>query len=79
MNKIEMTIPRITNLYPETSDIKKFANSYSNSDWNKLCLDRQFNNFVMEDLSKAEQRAESILGKRNEIVKIKNNNFANPS
>jgi hypothetical protein len=61
MNKIELIIPRITNL-----------------EWNKLCLDRQFNNFILEDLSKASKRAESILGKPIEVKKD-NKNFSNPS
>ncbi len=78
-NKAEIIIPRITNLFPEPSEVKKFASLFTNSEWNKLCLDRQFNVMILEDLVKAKIRAESILCKSLGEIKKENINYSNPS
>lgn len=75
LNKIEIIIPRITNMYPETNEIKKFATNFTNSEWNKLSLDRYFCVSILEDLEKARTRAETLLGKQ--ILLNKGNNIIN--
>jgi hypothetical protein len=77
-SKIEIIVPRVTNLYPEPSEIKQFASLFTFSEWNKVCLDRQFNIFILEDLTKAKTRAESILCKVIGEIK-KETHYANPS
>lgn len=77
VNKIELNIPKITNEYPEPSEIKRFADSFTRSEWNKLCLDKQFCNLIITDLKKAKSRAECLLGKKVEISREEI--LANPS
>ena len=44
---------------------------FTTLEWHKLCLDSEFRNFILEDLSKAQYRADSILGKLDKIGKDK--------
>ncbi len=61
---ISITIEKIIDQYPSTSNLKTFASLYNKDQWEKLCLNKEFLNLIMEEknIEKTQILANSILG-----------------
>lgn len=61
LNKTDIIIPRITNLPPSIQEMEDFSSNFTCNEWDKLSSNKDFCNFILEDLEKAKNKADNIL------------------
>lgn len=61
---LKIQIPKIIDQYPSVNLLKSFASLYNKDQWEKLCLNKEFLNLIMEEknIEKTQILANSILG-----------------
>lgn len=65
---------KIINEFPTPSQMKAFAEKYTKDEWSKITNNRNFINVFTEDLTKAREIANIVLGKIEEKQETKPKN-----